>query len=244
MEALVLLIGLGCGALVCWLILNKRNSRNLVRMHGSQEAISKLASQLDARTSELRQKAERENQLNSELSELQNRLDIVTREQDLLNDQVSELEGFMAGIAQERSEVDSLIAELQFQLESAHQAQSQLPEVAELKYQLEILAQERSQLNAQMLEMQAELENVLNFTLCCRKLKVSWKLLVKADCRYSTSCRKFKLSSIAQFKSASNFSLKFCGWKINWRVQSQNEKCLTLNCKPLANNQINLNLNY
>ncbi|MEO6861043.1 MAG: hypothetical protein ABI180_05820, partial [Microcoleus sp.] len=77
MEALLLLIGFAGGALICWLILNKRNSRNLVRMQGSQEAISKLASQLDARTSELRQKAEHENQLNSEVSELQSRLEDV-----------------------------------------------------------------------------------------------------------------------------------------------------------------------
>ena len=73
MELLVLLIGFGGGALVCWLILNKRNSRNLVRMQGSQEAISKLTEQLDDRNSELQQKVQNENQLNDELSQLQSR---------------------------------------------------------------------------------------------------------------------------------------------------------------------------
>ncbi|PSB03916.1 hypothetical protein C7B69_26165, partial [filamentous cyanobacterium Phorm 46] len=75
MQALLLLIGFGGGALVCWLILNKRNSRSLLRMQGSQEAISKMASQLEARNSELRQKIQSENHLNSELSQLQNRLE-------------------------------------------------------------------------------------------------------------------------------------------------------------------------
>ncbi|WP_445241753.1 hypothetical protein [Microcoleus vaginatus] len=131
MQALLLFIGFGGGALVCWLILNKRNSRNLVRMQGSQEAISNLAAQLDARNSELRQKVQNENQLNSELSQLQSRLGTVTREQDFLKNQVSEMEGFLAGIAQDRSQIDSLIADLQFQLENAQQAESQLAEVAE-----------------------------------------------------------------------------------------------------------------
>ena len=102
MELLVLLIGFGGGALVCWLMLKKQNSRNLVRLQGSQEAISKLTEQLDARNSELQQKVQNENQLNSELSQLQSRLENVTREQDFLKNQVSEMEGFVAGVARDR----------------------------------------------------------------------------------------------------------------------------------------------
>ena len=89
MEVLVLLIGFGGGALACWLMLNKQNSRNLVRLQGSQEAISKLTEQLEARNSELQQKVQNENQLNYELSQLESRLETVTGEQDFLINQVS-----------------------------------------------------------------------------------------------------------------------------------------------------------
>ena len=84
MQALLLLIGFGGGALVCWLILNKRNYRNLARIEKSQQATSHLASELGVKNSEVRQKIQEENQLNFQISELESRLQVVNQEQYLL----------------------------------------------------------------------------------------------------------------------------------------------------------------
>ncbi len=104
MQALLLLIGFGGGALVCWIILNKRNSRNLMRMEGSQQALSQLESHLNTRNLELRREVQEKNHLKSQLSPLQSQFEMVSWEQEKLHSQVSELEGRLAVINAEREQ--------------------------------------------------------------------------------------------------------------------------------------------
>ncbi|MEW6491788.1 MAG: hypothetical protein AB1589_04455, partial [Cyanobacteriota bacterium] len=125
-RLLLVLIGLIIGAILTWLVINKRTN---ARYRSSQERTQQALLQLQTRLDELEKRSRQEQDqpsLTSELSQLQSQFDAAHQEREQLQSQLAQLHSQFDAANQEREQLQSQLAQLHSQFESTTQERSTL----------------------------------------------------------------------------------------------------------------------